>query len=200
MEDYKPNSRMAREQAAQDKKIEKVVSGNVTTKKKSASKKFADVFLAEDVSSAKSYILWDVLVPKVKNTIEDVLVSAVHAIFGGSSEPRKTGSKVSYRSYYDERNGRRQERTDNHYIRSKVGYEFDDVILESRGEAEAVLHQMDEVVSTYGVVTVADLYDMVGITGRYTDNKYGWTDIRSAEPIRVRDGYLLKMPKAMPLN
>lgn len=199
MEDYKPNSRLAREQASPDKKIEKVIAGTATTKKKSTSKKFADVFLAEDVSSAKSYILWDVLVPKVKNTIEEVLVSTVHAIFGGSSEPRKTGSKVSYRSYYDERN-RRPERTDNNYIRSKVGYEFDDVVLESRGEAEAVLHQMDEVVGTYGVVTVADLYDMVGITGRYTDNKYGWTDIRSAEPIRVRDGYLIKLPKAMPLN
>ena len=199
MEDYKPNSRLAREQASPDKKIEKVIAGTATTKKKSTSKKFADVFLAEDVSSAKSYILWDVLVPKVKNTIEEVLVSTVHAIFGGSSEPRKTSSKVSYRSYYDERN-RRPERTDNNYIRSKVGYEFDDVVLESRGEAEAVLHQMDEVVGTYGVVTVADLYDMVGITGRYTDNKYGWTDIRSAEPIRVRDGYLIKLPKAMPLN
>jgi hypothetical protein len=199
MEDYKPNSRLSREQATQDKKIDKVVTGNVTTKKKSTTKKFADVFLAEDVSTAKSYILWDVLVPKVKNTIEEVLVSTVHAIFGGTSESRKTGSKVSYRSYYDDRN-RRNERVDNHYTRSKIGYEFDDVILESRGEAEAVLHQMDEVVSTYGVVTVADLYDMVGITGRYTDNKYGWTDIRSAEPIRVRDGYLIKLPKAMPLD
>lgn len=199
MEDYKPNSRLAREQAAQDKNIEKVISGTATTRKKSKSKKFMDVFLADDVSSAKSYILWDVLVPKVKNTVEDVLVSTVHAIFGGSSEPRRTTSKVSYRNYYEERN-RKSERAENHYIRSKVGYEFDDVVLESRGEAEAVLNQMDEVVSQYGVVTVADLYDMVGITGRYTDNKYGWTDIRSAEAIRVRDGYLIKLPKAMPLN
>ena len=200
MEDYKPNSRLSREKAAQDKKIEKVIEGTATTKKKSASKKFADVFLAEDVSSAKSYIIWDVLIPKVRNTVEDVLVSTVHAIFGGSGDSRKTGSKVSYRNYYDERNGRRSERPDNNYIRSKVGYEFDDVVLETRGEAEAVLHQLDEVIGTYGVVSVADLYEMVGITGRYTDNKYGWTDIRNAEPIRVRDGYLLKMPKAMPLN
>ena len=52
----------------------------------------------------------------------------------------------------------------------------------------------------YGTVSVADLYDLVGISGNYTDNKYGWTNIRNAEPIRVRDGYMLKLPKALPLN
>ena len=53
---------------------------------------------------------------------------------------------------------------------------------------------------TYGLVRVADLYDLVGITGSYTDNKYGWTNIRNVEPIRVRDGYMLKLPKAMPID
>lgn len=59
---------------------------------------------------------------------------------------------------------------------------------------------MDEMISVYGMVSVADLYDLIGVTGNYTDNKYGWTDIRSASVVRVRDGYIVKMPKAMPLD
>ena len=59
---------------------------------------------------------------------------------------------------------------------------------------------MNELIDTYDVVSVADLYDLVGKSCNYTDNKYGWTNIRNAEPIRVRDGYLLKMPKAGPIN
>ena len=59
---------------------------------------------------------------------------------------------------------------------------------------------MEELISMYGLVSVADLYELVGITGSYTDNKYGWYDIRSASVVRVRDGYLLKFPKAIPLN
>lgn len=55
-------------------------------------------------------------------------------------------------------------------------------------------------ISVYGMVSVADLYDLIGVTGNYTDNKYGWTDIRSASVVRVRDGYIVKMPKAMPLD
>ena len=59
---------------------------------------------------------------------------------------------------------------------------------------------MDELIATYGLVSVADLYDLVGIAGSYTDNKYGWTDIRNASVVRVRDGYVIKLPRALPLN
>ena len=50
------------------------------------------------------------------------------------------------------------------------------------------------------MVSVMDLYDLVGITGQYTDNKYGWTNLRNAEPVRTRDGYMLKLPRAIPLK
>lgn len=79
-------------------------------------------------------------------------------------------------------------------------YDYDDIILESRGEAEDVLERMDELIATYQLVSVADFYDLVGVSGNYTDNKYGWTDIRNASVIRVRDGYMIKLPKALPLN
>ena len=59
---------------------------------------------------------------------------------------------------------------------------------------------MGELIDVYGQVTVADLYDLVGVTGNYTDNKYGWTNIRNAETIRVRDGYMLKLPKVLPVD
>lgn len=58
---------------------------------------------------------------------------------------------------------------------------------------------MDELIEIYGMVSVADLYDLVGITGNYTDNKYGWTNIRNAEPVHVRDGYMLRLPKVTSL-
>ena len=58
---------------------------------------------------------------------------------------------------------------------------------------------MDELIDTYGQVSVADLYDLVGKSCNYTDNNYGWTNLRNAEPVRVRDGYMLKMPKVGPI-
>ena len=59
---------------------------------------------------------------------------------------------------------------------------------------------MDEIMEEYHIVRVADLYDLVGVTGDYTDNNYGWTNIRNAKIVRVRDGYKIDMPRALPLD
>lgn len=48
----------------------------------------------------------------------------------------------------------------------------------------------------YGVVSVADMYDLCGMTCNYTDNKYGWKSLARADISRVRDGYMIKLPKA----
>lgn len=198
MEDYKPNSHKFKEEQA-EKKVEKIVSGTVKTKKKNDIQKFADVFISEDMNSVKSYILMDVLVPAVKKAISDIVTNGIDMLlYGETGKSRKnsTASKVSYRSYYDDRDNYRRCTSS----RTRSGYSYDDIILDNRGEAEKVLSQMDELVVAYGIVSVADLYDLVGITGDYTDNKYGWTDIRSAQVVHVRDGYLLKLPRALPLN
>jgi hypothetical protein len=202
MEEYKPNSHKYKEdqnRSAPEKKVEKVIAGTVKSKKKSEIRKFTDVFISEDIDNVKSYILLDVLIPAIKKAISDIVTNGIDMILYGETGKTKsnsTASKVSYRSYYDGRNGRR----DYSAIRTKISYNYDDIILDNRGEAEDVLSRMDELISTYGLVSVADLYDLVGVTGNYTDNKYGWTNIRSASVIRVRDGYMLKLPKALPLD
>lgn len=202
MEEYKPNSHKSKENqngSVPEKKVEKVIAGTVKSKKKSEIQKFTDVFISEDVNNVKSYILLEVLVPAIKKAISDIVTNGIDMILYGETGKTKsnsTASKISYRSYYDGGNSRR----DYSAVRTKTGYNYDDIILDNRGEAEDVLSRMDELISTYGLVSVADLYDLVGVTGNYTDNKYGWTDIRSASVIRVRDGYMLKLPKALPLN
>lgn len=199
--DYKPNSHKYKEEqknpTTERKKVEKVVTGKVKTKKKSEVSKFKDVFISEDVSNVKSYIVMDVLIPAAKKAISDIVRDGIDMILYGDTHRRSNSSGasyVSYRSYSD-----RDRRNDRPSSRSRVGYNYDDIILETRGEAEDVLDRMSELIDTYDVVSVADLYDLVGKSCNYTDNKYGWTNIRNAEPIRVRDGYLLKLPKAGPI-
>lgn len=198
MEDYKPNShRSKEEQNLPEKKIEPVVKGKVTTKKNNV-RKLTNTFVTEDIQNVKSYVLMDVLVPAIKKAISDIVTNGIDMLLYGETgrSRRKTNaSVVSYRNYYD---SRREERYSS--SRTRTGYSYDDVVLETRGEAEDVLSRMDELIDTYGVVSVADLYDLVGISCNYTDNKYGWTNLRNAEPVRVRDGYMLKLPKALPID
>jgi hypothetical protein len=199
---YTPNSHKYKEEQANKKEIKKVVSGTVKTKKKSEIRKLSDVFISEDAANVKNYIFFDVLVPAIKNAIIDIATDSVTMIFGGSrrrnginySNPSKS-SYISYNKYSDRRDDRRYDDS-----RSRTGYSYDDIILETRGDAEEVLDQMESLIDTYGMVSVADMYDLVGKSCNYTDNKYGWTNLRNAEPIRMRDGYMLKLPKAGPLK
>ena len=201
MDDYKPNSHKFKEEqkeSTSEKKVEKVISGTAKSKKKNEIQKFADVFISEDVNNVKSYILLDVLIPAIKKAVSDIVTNGIDMILYGESEKTKKNSissKISYRSYYD--NDRKYS-----YNSSAVkrGYSYDDIILDNRGEAEDVLARIDELIATYEIASVADLYDLVGISGNYTDNKYGWTDVRSATVVRTRDGYLIKLPKVLPLN
>lgn len=200
-EEYKPNSHKFREgqsEALTDKKIQKVVHGKVKTKPKSGVSKITDVFISEDASNVKSYIVMDVLVPAVKKAISDIVRDGIDMILYGESRGRRSSTSSSYVSYRDY--SRSDDRDRFRDSRTRSGYNHDDIILESRGEAEEVLTRMDELIDTYGVVSVADLYDLIGKSCEYTDNKYGWTNIRNAEPIRVRDGYMLKLPKALPIK
>ena len=49
----------------------------------------------------------------------------------------------------------------------------------TRKDAEATLSAMNEIIHTYGVVTIEDLNDLVAEESSYLDNQYGWIDISS---------------------
>lgn len=201
MQDYKPNSHRFKEEqkstsTTERRKVDKVVSGTAKVRKKSEIRKLADNFISEDIQNIKSYVVTEVLIPTIKNTIWDTFTNSLDMVlFGGTGRNRRntTAGRVSYRNYYDQGSERSSDR-------ARVGYSVDDIVLDSRGEAEEVLARMDELIDTYKMVRVADLYDLVGVTGNYTDNKYGWTNIRTAEVVRVRDGYKIKLPRALPID
>lgn len=202
-QEYKSNSYKSKEEAQNkpaetEKRVEKpVVQGKVQTKKNNIHR-FTDVFISEDISNVKSYILMDVLVPAIKKAVSDIVTNGIDMILYGESgrnKNRSSSSKISYVNYYDRRSDdRRYDEPRNSSGRGSLNY--DDLKFERRRDAEAVLDQMAEVIEHFGFVTVSDMYDMADVTAPFTGNKYGWTNVRNAEVVSTRDGYLIKLPKA----
>ena len=195
---YEPNSHKYKEEqkkkeVSEEKKIEKVISGKVKTKKKSEIKKFTDLFISEDANSVWNYIVSDILVPSIKKTISDIVTNGIDILLNGepSSKKKSSGSKVSYRSYYDSQHDYKSN------ISTKSRFDYDDIVFETRGDAERTLDLMQEIIDQYEFVSVADLYDMVDLVAPHTANRYGWTSIRSACVIReTGGGYVIKLPRA----
>lgn len=199
MEEYSSNSHISRDKNNEpipEKKVEAVVSGSATTKKKSRWHKFREAMVSEDSANVKSYIFMDVLIPKIKEALSGIINGATDMIlYGGSNKSKKpTASKVSYRSYYE-----RPEREP--IVRAREVFDYDDILFETRGDAEAVLSAMEDAIAQYRVVSVGDLYDLADIsTTNYTIHNYGWTSLRGAEVVRVREGYMIRLPKALPIG
>lgn len=205
---YAPNSHKYKEQqkeaVTEEKRIQKVVKNPVKIKQNEA-RKIADIFISEDISNVKNYIFMDVLVPAIKKAIYDIVTNGIDMfLYGGTGKGRSSsssGGKVNYRTYYDQKNDRgngvsyRGSENSN-----RNGFEYDDIVFRNRGEAEAVKQEMMDVISRYGMVTVNDLYEAIGETAPYTAQKYGWMDVSSATTVRVRDGYKLNLPRAVPID
>ena len=108
MDNYKPNSHKYKEDnkagAEERQKFDKITKGAVVTKKKSEINKLKDIFVSEDIKSVKSYIFMDVLVPAIKDAIEDIVTNGIRMILRGDTSARRSSSaasKISYRDYYD---------------------------------------------------------------------------------------------------
>ena len=114
------------------------------------------------------------------------------------SKSNTPGSKVSYRSFYDSRDNPPRARIDSRY---GSAYDYDELVFETRGDAERVLVTLDEIMDAYKMVKVADLYDASGRTPSSVMFNYGWTDIHTASVVRTVDGYyMIRLPRALPLD
>lgn len=190
MAEYKPNSHKYRNEQKK-KELKKVTTGTVKVRKKTTASKLLEEVLPGDKNSIKDYVFMDVIIPSIKKALSDVIIDSVNMMFYGDVKRGKSSSSrgeyVSYRDYSSRDYDRRR----------RTPRDIDDVIFESRAEAEDVLNEMDEVLETYEFVSVADYYEIAGVSGSgtHTNNRYGWSNLRTADIIRVRDGWTIKMPR-----
>ena len=183
-----------------EKKFEKVTTGKVVTKEKNDIQKVAGMFIAEDLKTVRDHIVKDVAIPSLKNVIVDLVWKTINMVMFGDDRHRApsgtsyaTPSRVSYNQYSNRNNTARTA------VATPINYQ--DVIFSSRGDAEEVLSQMADAVATYGSVSVADFYDLVGMTSNYTDNKYGWYEIQGRAYVQpVSGGYIIRLPKPVAFN
>lgn len=154
-------------------------------------------FIKEDLTGVKEPGIFGVIIPSAKKMILDVINVFLHPD-GKTTYNSSPTSRISYRDYY----GKEDLPFRDNKPSGTSMMDYDMIVFDTRGEAEKVLAMMDEIVSAYQCISVADYYDICGIEdANYTANKYGWKDIRTAKIVRTTyNQYQIKLPKAIPLS
>lgn len=182
------------------KEVRQIATAKV--RKQGLLRRFGKSVLEDGIESAKEKAYNDIIVPGIKTLLFDTVTDILDTmLFGGSesgskgshrrSDSRRRGDRTSYSDYYEKRSrgGSRS------FDREDRFYEPDDIILDTRAAARDILNELDYMIHKYGQVSVADFYDLVGVTGDWTDNRYGWMSLRGASIKPIRDGFLIVMPR-----
>lgn len=181
----------------------------VIVNKKPLSSKFADAFISDAAKDVKDYILLDVIIPGIKDTI----INCMEMIFFGStsSRGRSRGSRIasentSYRAFYQSDYDsygapRRRERRDRY---RDDGYsdriDYRNIVVRDRGSAEEIVNKLRGRIEKYGEATKSDLFELIDVPSSHVDNNWGWTDPRDIGIRRVTSGYLIDVADAVYLE
>lgn len=185
-EDDKPQER--------EKRVEKIISGKISEAKPAPMKTFLKMLFADDIKEIKSHFIWEVLAPEIRTGIYNASKDLVDMIFLGSTRKRNSSSIVKPKVSYSNSSVRQD--TQSSVSSARQTPEYEDILFDSISDAHDVLDTMIDIIERYGHVTVADFYDLIDKECKWTENKYGWTNLGAARVKRVHGGYIIEFPKA----
>lgn len=201
MTDFPPNSNRIRETEPREQ-IKAVTSAEPVRRKRGLGRQFKETFFSGSGRDAFSYMIEEVVVPAIRDMFHDAMQSGIdRLIYGESRRPHRTGPSmgtpnVGHVAYNRMSTSSTSAQPRSISRRSRARHDFDELIIPSHAEANEVLDQMFEILSRWGHVTVANLYDLTGIESTHVDMKWGWTNLRGARAVRTRSGgYLLDLPR-----
>lgn len=203
MDEFPSNSNRPKKEVREeppDQKLAKVIEGDVIRRKKSLGKRFREMIVGDESTSVSEYLLLEVIIPNIKDMIFDVATMGVERkLYGEVRSPsRRRGGNAGGLGHvrYDRMSlsGRREERPQLSR-QARARHDFDEFVIPSRPEAVIILDSMYDLLDRYEQVTVSNLYELMGESSNFTDERYGWTDLRGSSIRRVRDGYLLDLPR-----
>ena len=197
---------------AKHKEIKKVIDGDAVVQTPGALSKIKYAFAPESTKSVVEYVIMDVVIPNAQSLLLDIISQGLERkLYGEGSRAqrssyssRSTGHTAYNRMYKGPQQKTRGSRKES--VRSNGDWldedlSVDNILLKDRGSAEKALYELNKIVEEYGEATINDLYELIGVTGDFVGDKYGWYDLRGARVSRTTRGmYKLILPREVELD
>jgi hypothetical protein len=185
--------------------VERITTGEAVVRKKPLGRRIAENFTGADGHDVGHYVLFNVILPRVKDMILDAGESALRrALFGDGPSGYSSRSPVAGKGYtpYNSIASSAVPKQPSFKAPTPASDEFGEILVENRGDAQEVMDKMGYLIETYGMACVSDLKAAVGLTPSMTDEKFGWMAMGGTDIRRVggsNPGYLLVFPRPIEL-
>lgn len=207
MEEYKGNSHKLKAESGQNRSpttSKRTVVSNTTQVKQKTNelKKTKESFIASDLKTVLEYAWYSIIIPGLKKTLADTIKNGTDMILGQVGRRGDNGvTRVRYDKYSsrDSRDVPFDRERDRYSPRSNT---YTDLWFPTIQDAQNVKDAMVEQIAGYGVASILDLYEFSGRSEWITPmhNKYGWMSMRLARIVPDGDGYVLELPKPVPID
>lgn len=203
MDQFPPNSKTAKAGRNEPKKLTPVAGANAKRRKKPLGSRFRETFIQGDAKTAAGYVGQTVIIPMIRDLMYEAGQTLMQRMIFGETKSQRNAppSGLFGRVDYTQPSNPTRANTRTTSRPSRARHSFDEMVLDTRQGAEEVISRMMDVLSQWEVVSVADLYELVGFESTHVDHKWGWTDLSAAGVSRTRSGgYLLDLPQPKALD
>lgn len=200
IKEYSTADSLVNKDVSQDtKKVDYTALKGKVTLKKSKMDSLGKSVIQGSITDAIANAITDLIIPAGRDLLFNVVTSVSQTLIYGESDQPSVSNRVNRIPYSSISNYNRMGRPTSHVQKVRQLPE-DGFIFERKSDADAALEHLHEACDTFGVVSVQALYEICEQTAPYTANKYGWMNLDDARVERTRDGYILKLPRSMPLD
>lgn len=197
--EFPSNSRKSKE-TTERPKLERVTESDAQQRKTPVGTRMKNAMWGPSAKGILAFVAGSVVLPALKDLASEGLKALTDGMIYGEDARRTTSSRYSSggKTPYNRMHKAEPERVMS--AKGRANHDFGELVLSTRNEGQLILNTLSDLIEDYGHATVAEMYDLAGITGSFTDSKWGWMDIRGADIRRVAEGYVLKMPKTEPID
>lgn len=183
-------------------------------KKKKLSKKIFDLFISDEIHNLKGNIITNYIVPGIKDILNDILHSSIDAVFSRGNYHPNYGYSRNTQTNYSKKSNYYYGNDNSNYYSLGIYNRPNDIPFNNQGEAERVLDECRKTIDIYDRCPVHVFFEsamkMANMSGdaperdrivksmNYTQQDFGWVDLRGVQTIFMNGKWFVEMPR--PIN
>lgn len=181
--------------------VERVVTSPTKVVSRPATRRFYDFMFAESPKELLKRVTQNVLVPRAKAGLEEAANNFLAGMLWGDSSKRPMSNVVqgtvirSGAVNYAAISNTASPSMLQARAAAPHGGNYHDIVFGTQQDAELVLGNLIERINEYRITSLGDLKEMAGQNTLPSDEAYGWTSLDGARISKVRDGYVLELPR-----